>query len=254
MEWSATDTKALRNRACLNDKGALYDLEDWIIEQCAPYAGMKVLDLGCGTGKQIFRFANSVSSEGLILGVDISDEAVNEVNEKAKLKQLKHVKAVKGSLDNCVNLLQDLKFDLILSSYAIYYAKDMKGILRDLRSLLNPGAHIFVCGPGTMTNQEMTDIINGIISDPSKKQNYLEDFIDPSAIKEVSTYYKKYNIVRLQNKIVFHSVDDVMQWWKNHISFVPEIYNDVEQAIRLHFNHKAAFSLMKNVLGVNYRI
>ena len=83
---------------------------------------------GCGTGKHTFPFANLISP-GSILGIDISQEAVNEVNEKAKTSQLNHVRGMRGFFDECINLLNDSKFDLILSCYAIYYAKEMKGVL-----------------------------------------------------------------------------------------------------------------------------
>ena len=246
------DTNALKKRISANDRGSLYDLEDWVIKQCEPAPSMRVLDLGCGTGKQIFRFANLLSSRGSILGIDISQQAVDEVNEKAKTKRLKQIKAIKASLDECINLLQGSKFDLILSCYAIYYAKDMIRVLCDLHSLLNPNGHIFLCGPARMNNQEMFSIINRIISDPSKQIEAADDFIDASNIEEISRYYQRFSTIRLDNKIQFDSVDNVLQWWKNHSSFNPKIYDSVEDVLRTHFAVKGNFVLTKNILGVNY--
>jgi len=251
MESIITDTQALKARNYLNEKGSRYNLEDWIIRQCEPYSGMRVLDLGCGTGKQIFRFADVVSSNGSILGIDISQQAIDEVNEKAKIKKLNQIRAIKASLDECINLLQSSKFDLILSCYAIYYAKDMKRLLHELRYLLNPNGHIFICGYGRMNNQEMFNIINHVISDSSKHIKAV-DFIDPSSIEEVGKYYHEYNTIRLHNQIQFDSVDDVLLWWKNHSRFIPEIYDSVEDALRSHFAIKGNFILSKNILGVNY--
>ncbi len=245
------DTMALKNRSAVNEQGALYDLEDWIIQQCQPDVGMRILDLGCGTGKQIFRFVDLVS-RGSILGIDISQEAVNEVNEKAKNKQLEHVSAIQASLDECVNLMNGSKFDLILSCYAIYYAEDMKGVLYGLRSLLNPKGHIFICGPAAMNNREIIDIVNSLISDPSKWAKPAQDFIDASSIEEIGGYYQTFNTVRLDNKIRFDSVDTVLRWWKNHASFVPDIYDGVRDALRNHFAEKGNFMMTKNILGVNY--
>jgi SAM-dependent methyltransferase len=246
------DPNALKNRIGANDRGSLYDLEGWVIHQCEPHHGMQVLDLGCGTGKQIFRFADLVSSTGSILGIDISQQAVDEVNEKAKTKQLKKIRAIKASLDECTNLLQGAKFDLIMSCYAIYYANDMKRVICELRSLLNPNGHIFLCGPAKMNNQEMFNIINDVISDPSKQVEVADDFIDASSIEEISRHYQRFNTIRLDNKIQFDSVDNVLQWWKNHSSFIPEIYDSVENSLRTHFAVKGKFVLTKNILGLNY--
>ena len=105
--------ETLKRRSYLNSKGTLYKLEDWVIKQCKPYPGMRVLDLGCGTGKHTFPFADLVSPGGSILGIDISQEAVTEVNEKAKTNQLKQIRAMKGSSTNasiCCMILNLISF------------------------------------------------------------------------------------------------------------------------------------------------
>jgi hypothetical protein len=103
-----------------------------------------------------------------------------------------------------------------------------------------------------MNNQEMFNIINDVISDPYKQVEVADDFIDASSIEEISGYYQRYNTVRLDNKIQFDSVDNVLQWWKNHSSFIPEIYDSVDYALRTHFAANGNFVLTKNILGLNY--
>lgn len=243
--------ETLKRRNHINSKGTLYKFEDWVIEQCKPYPGMRVLELGCGTGKHTFPFADLISP-GSILGIDISQEAVTEVNAKAKTSQLNQVRAMKGSFDDCINLLHDSKFDLILSCYAIYYAKDMKGVLCDLRSLLNPNGHIFICGYGKGNNQEIFDIINQVISNPREQRESAGDFIHASSIEEIGKCYHRFSTVRWYNKIQFDKADDVLWWWKNHPSYLPEIYDKVEDALRTYFDLKGNFVLTKSILGVNY--
>jgi len=242
----------LKRRSYLNSKGTSYKFEDWVIKQCKPYPGMRVLELGCGTGKHTFPFADKVSPGGSILGMDISQASVTEVNEKAKANQLKQIRAMRGSFDECINLLHDFKFDLILSCYAIYYAKDMRGILRALRSLLNPNGNIFICGYGKMNNQEIYNVINHVISNPREHRKSAGDFIDASSIEEIGRCYQRFNTVRWYNKIQFNKVDDVLEWWKNHPSYVPEIYDQVEDSLRTYFDLKSNFVLTKSILGVNY--
>lgn len=243
--------ETLKKRNYLNSKGTLYKFEDWVIEQCEPYPGMRVLELGCGTGKHTFPFADLVSP-GSILGIDISQDAVTEVNEKAKINQLEQVRAMKGSFDECTNLLQDSKFDLILSCYAIYYAKDMKRVLCGLRSLLNPNGHIFICGYGKRNNQEIFDIINNGLSNSHELMESAGDFIHAASIEEIGKCYPRSSTVRWYNKIQFTEVEDVLGWWKNHPSYLPEIYEKVEDALRKYFASKSNFVLTKSILGVNY--
>ena len=243
--------ETLKKRSYLNNKGTLYKFEDWVIEQCEPYPGMRVLDLGCGRGKHTFPFAELVLPEGSILGFDISQEAVTEINEKARTNQLKQIRAMRGSFDECINLLRGFRFDLIISCYAIYYAKDMKGVLCSLRSLLNPNGRIFICGYGKTNNEEIYDIINHVI--PSHEQmKSAGDFIPQSSIEEIGKYYQRFSTVRFYNKIQFNKVDDVLEWWKNHPSFRPEIYDQVEVELRNYFASQSNFALTKSILGVNY--
>ena len=245
--------ETLKKRSYLNGKGTLYKFEDWVISQCKPYPGMRVLELGCGTGKHTFPFADFVSPGGSILGIDISQEAITEVNEKAKANQLKQIRAMRGSFDECINLLHDSKFDLILSCYAIYYAKDMKGVLCALRSQLNPNGHMFICGYGEMNNQEIYNIINDVIPTNSREpMKSAGDFIHASTIEEIGKFYQRFSTVRLYNKIQFNKVGDVLEWWKNHPSYLPEIYDQVEDILRSYFTLKSNFVLTKSILGVNY--
>ena len=128
----------------------------------------------------------------------------------------------------------------------------MKGVLCTLRSLLNPNGHIFICGYGKKNNQEIFDIINSVISDPREQKESAGDFIDASSIEEIGKCYHRFGPVRWYNKIQFNKVDDVLEWWKNHPSYLPEIYDKVEDALQTYFDLKSNFVLTKNILGVNY--
>ena len=98
-----------------------------------------------------------------ILGVDISQDAVRAVNQRAKAEGIPFVKAQQMDLDDCLRHLADSRFDLIVSSYAIYYARDTIALLKGLRSLLRDQGVVFVCGPGRGTNREMQNIVDRFV-------------------------------------------------------------------------------------------
>lgn len=245
------DTQALKEREKVNATGAIYNLEDWIIEQVQPCAGVKVLDLGCGTGKQIFALAKLVSPTGSLVGVDISKEAVETVSERARRENLTYITAVQSSLDDVLELLKAERFDLIISSYAFYYAADMRRLFTGLRSFLNAQGQIFVCGPGDGTNQEIINMMNCFLPSQSDKALPIKDFMDDSDLTAISSFYAKLTTVRLQNQIKFLAPDSVLQWWRNHNSYAPEIDGAMAQAIRAHFEDHPEFMLSKNVLGIH---
>lgn len=248
------DTQALKERERVNAEGAVHNLEDWIIEQIKPCAGMKVLDLGCGTGKQIFALARHVVPGGSLIGLDISKEAVETVNERARRENLRHITAVQGSLDGSVCQFKSHRFDLIVSTYAFYYATDMRQLFAGLRSLLNAHGQIFICGPGHGTNREIIEMMNNLLPSRSKRVSSIEDFTGEADLAAIRQFYAHVVTVRLANKIRFLSPELLLQWWRNHNSFVPEILEPMTQAVQSHFKKNQEFFLSKNVLGIHCHV
>jgi ubiquinone/menaquinone biosynthesis C-methylase UbiE len=249
MEKFNSDTNALMSRAQINAAGAKYDLEEWILQLLPPLRGLHVLDLGCGTGKQVFRLAPLVTDAGSILGIDISPDAVAAVQQRAVAESLHFVSARQHGLDDCLEHLADNRFDLIVSSYAIYYAQDLAGLLKGLRSLLNDGGTLFVCGPGEGTNREMQDLVMQCTSDEVKR---IPDFITAEGIDDVASSFTRHTVARLGNRIAFDSAGAVLSWWKNHNSFDSTAVDAVEKFLNKHFSQNSSFELTKNVLGVRF--
>ena len=249
-----TDTDALRSRALINMSKAKHDLEEWIIPLLPPLQGLQVLDLGCGTGKQVFRLAPHVSAEGRILGVDLSPKAVSTVSQRANTENLPWVEAQQMALDDCLHRLSGQHFDLIISSYAIYYSQDVAALLKGLRSLLTDRGVVFVCGPGKGTNSEIHDIVNSFIPSVSDQLEPVDDFLDSAQIREIAGAYSGSTVSRLENQILFNTADEVLSWWRHHNSFVSSVSAGVDDFVHAHFETNNIFSLTKNVLGARFDV
>ena len=242
-----SDTGALRQREQINARGARHSLENWILQQVAPSPGTSVLDLGCGTGKQVFVLAKRVAPSGSVLGLDISAAAVEAVNERASSEGLDSVRAIRGELDEALGLVGNTRFDLILSTYAIYYARNMVKLLAELRDVLRPAGIVFVCGPAQGTNQEMADLIEAATG---QSPNPVPDFLTATQIEEVGGSYAAVDTMRLPNQVSFDSEDEAMGWWQSHASFVPDASEAVRRGLASRFAADGGFALTKNVLGV----
>ena len=249
-----SDTYALRHRERINADGSLHDLEKWITQQVNPYRGMRILDLGCGTGKQIFHLAPLVHKDGHITGIDISDQAVSSVKLRAEREGLGNIEAIKGSIDDCLTLVRDQEFDLILSTYAAYYSKDIVHLLSNLSVLLSAKGQLFVCGYARGTNREMIRLINRLGHCSRKVMGEIEDFIRKREISQIGKRYSRHRTVRLDNWIRFTSAESLLRWWRNHNSFVENLYEEVAKSIENHFKANRAFILTKAVLGVQYYV
>jgi ubiquinone/menaquinone biosynthesis C-methylase UbiE len=83
-----------------------------LIEALALKAGMVVADVGAGSGFHTFRMAPPVGETGKILAVDIQQEMLDLITERAKREKVANVETVKGTETD--PKLPDGKVDLIL--------------------------------------------------------------------------------------------------------------------------------------------
>lgn len=244
-----SDTAALVARENINSRLSAYDLEQWILEEVKPTDGIRVLDLGCGTGKQTFRLATRFPGCSIV-SVDVSAEAVAAVNHRARMEGITTVRAIRSSFDEVLEMMGGDTFDLVLSAYALYYASDMGGLMARLTEILNPGGQVFVCGPGRGTNQEMVDLINEVCDDKVGVPA-VEDFASAAVLAALEAHYADVSLSRLANSVEFQSIDDVLQWWRSHNSYRADLEAAVAQKLVQLFEKDSRFVMTKNVLGVH---
>jgi SAM-dependent methyltransferase len=243
-----TDTGALQRRESLNAALAARDLEEWIVERVQPKAGERILDIGCGTGKQIFYLARC--TPGLdILGIDISEEAVAAVRRRAHDDGMTGIRAERIGIDECVDRLAAEAFDLILSTYAIYYSSNLERAVRRLAQLLRPGGRAFLSGPGAGTNRELIAIVRAVANDDAALGD-ANDFISLDRLGAARQQWGAIEFHRLDNEIVFPSAEAVLEWWRNHNSYRPELEGGVAAALIDAVAREGRFRLTKNVLGI----
>lgn len=112
--------------------------------------GLKVLDLGCGAGRDVFALAKLVGPNGHVTGVDMTDEqlAVAEAHEDWHATQFGYdapnTRFVKGYLETLDELdLEAGSFDLIISNCVINLCTDKPAVFRAAHKLLKPGGELY---------------------------------------------------------------------------------------------------------------
>jgi hypothetical protein len=160
------------------------------------------------------------------------------------------VTALEANLDDCISLLQGQTFDVIFSTYAIYYAKDRVGLAKGLASFLRPDGVCLLSGYAVGSNEEIADVVNRTAG--AKLMPQTTDFLDAMQILEIGGAFRSTTTFRLQNKVRFPSVKAVMTWWRNHNSYRPDIANKVAASIASIIERQNAFPLAKNVLAVKF--
>ncbi|MFK7806828.1 MAG: methyltransferase domain-containing protein [Saprospiraceae bacterium] len=112
--------------------------------------GLRILDLGSGSGRDCFIASKLVGQEGYVVGVDMTDEQLAVANKyidfhtEAFGYTRANVKFLKGNIEALDELdLEAGSFDLIISNCVINLATDKQKVLDDAYRLLKPGGEIY---------------------------------------------------------------------------------------------------------------
>lgn len=115
--------------------------------------GLKVLDLGSGSGRDVYVLSQLVGESGRVIGVDMTRQQL-EVASKWKdwhREQFGHsqsnVEFIEGVLENVCSIDAMVPhigtFDLIVSNCVLNLCTDKEAVLRNVFSLLKPGGELY---------------------------------------------------------------------------------------------------------------
>jgi len=112
--------------------------------------GLRVLDLGCGAGRDVFVLSKLVGEKGEVVGVDMTPEQLAVANAHIEDHRQRfgyansNVRFVEGQLEHLAQLdLGSGGFDLIVSNCVINLCQDKARVLADAWSLLKPGGEMY---------------------------------------------------------------------------------------------------------------
>ena len=110
--------------------------------------GLKILDLGSGSGRDCYIAAQLVGANGHVVGVDMTDEqlavAWKHQDYHSEKFGFKNTTFLKGNIEKLDELdLAPGSFDIIISNCVINLAENKEKVLKDAYNLLKPGGEIF---------------------------------------------------------------------------------------------------------------
>ena len=156
IEYKET-TRDLQTRIDIHSKYGGRDIDAWMLDLLAPEKGSRILDVGCGAGKQCQAFFRHLDGDVDITGGDVSQEL---------LAQARKLNTDLGGRMNIIDLdfnsrfpLDDDTFDLASCCFAIYYAEDIPFTISEMHRVIRPGSRIFTTGPMPENKQLFYDVI-----------------------------------------------------------------------------------------------
>jgi ubiquinone/menaquinone biosynthesis C-methylase UbiE len=96
--------------------------------------GKKILDLGCGTGRNAIFLAKKGAE---VYGIDFSDEMIAEIRKKIK-KEMVKIKLKKQDITKRLPYDSN-SFDIVVSDFVFNHIKNLKPLLNEIARVLKPG-------------------------------------------------------------------------------------------------------------------
>jgi len=160
-----SSTEDLKTSACCTDdaqpdyiRAILSDIEPEILARfygCGsplPEAldGLTVLDLGCGTGRDVFLAAKLVGEQGRVIGIDMTDEQleVGRSHLDAQMQrfgfQTTNVELRKGFIEDLAGAgIADASVDLVISNCVLNLSANKEAVFREIYRVLKPGGELY---------------------------------------------------------------------------------------------------------------
>ncbi len=243
----ATSSQFLQARIKLN-QNATNNFEHWSINTMPQIPlNSNILDLGCGTGKQIESFSHLLPKTCLYVGCDISKESIELI--KQNYSGLPQLKLINESFDKLESFFEDtMKFDLIYSFYALYYTENLKLLIENIYKKLNDGGVFWVVMPYKNTNIELFSILEKIYPIDKKVTYSINQFSSDIISNASEVKFSDIDVSLFENKIKFESSADLLTYLKNTTFYKKEFEEKIVQEIENSFTHE--FLLTKEVISI----
>ncbi len=130
---------------------------------CPPLLeGCRVLDLGCGSGRDVYALAQLVGPKGHVVGVDMTDEqlAVARQHQAHQAEQFgfDNVTFLQGYIERLDELgLTPASFDVIVSNCVVNLSPDKAAVLAGVQKLLKPGGEFYFSD--VYANRRVPDVV-----------------------------------------------------------------------------------------------
>ena len=149
----------------------------------------RILDIGCGGGKNIQRFAEQISDKGRVVGIDYSEVSVEksiELNRKSIEKG--NVNVLQASVSDMP--FYDETFDIVTGFETIYFWPDFISDLREVNRVLKPNGLVFFCNEAVYREGEMEkyDDLVELLDMKIYSEDVLRQSLEKTGFKDFQAY------------------------------------------------------------------
>ena len=149
----------------------------------------KILDIGCGGGRNLQRFAAQISDNGRVVGIDYSQVSVEKslkLNEDAVERGI--VNVLKESVSDMP--FYDETFDIVTGFETIYFWPDFINDLKEVNRVLKKDGLVFFCNEAVYREGEMEkyDDLVELLDMKIYSEDVLKESLESTGFKDFKAY------------------------------------------------------------------
>ena len=130
------------------------NMAQWGVSHFKIESNSIILDIGCGGGRNIERFAEQISKNGKVVGIDYSEVSVEKSIElNMKFIEEGIVEILQGSVSTMP--FDDETFDIVTGFETIYFWPDIINDLKEVHRVLKKDGLVFFCNEAVYREGEM---------------------------------------------------------------------------------------------------
>jgi len=208
-------TSDLLKRIDIHSKYGSRDIDGWMLELLPLKPGDKILDIGCGAGKQCFSYHDHLHGQAEITGVDVNldllEQACKENQNRGAAVRFREADFNKPFDD------PSDYYDLVSCCFAIYYTEDIPFTIREFHRMIKPGGILFTTGPMRQNKQLFYDIIKEATGKSIPPMPGSSRY-DSEVYSEIESRFSKVELHIFENPLVFETVEPFIEYTRASLS------------------------------------
>jgi ubiquinone/menaquinone biosynthesis C-methylase UbiE len=107
--------------------------------------GMRVGDLGAGSGHYAFSAAHIVGNDGMVYAIDVQEDVLTHIRNAAESRGLRNIETVWGNFEKVGGTtLKDQVLDAVILSNVLFQLDHRQGAIEEIKRVLKPGGKLLV--------------------------------------------------------------------------------------------------------------
>jgi len=209
-------TSDLATRIDIHNKFGGKNIDEWMLSILDLKPGAKILDVGCGAGKQCLSYFHTLHGQAEITGGDVSEELLAQARTDSSRVNAP-INFVHLNFNQPFDFSSD-QFDLTSCCFAIYYAENVPFTIGEMHRVLKPGGRLFTTGPMPENKQLFYDIIseatdNRPIPPMPGSSRYKSQFLPI-----IQGLFSKVEVHIFENPLTFETVDPFVAYTRASLS------------------------------------